>query len=310
MMRALWAMGCLVLLLAAPVRAEEVVASWSLTPDSPRVGDRLLAQLGVTHPAGVVPDWDAIKPDFANLELDGEPVISNDGGAAVYTLYADLPGAFGLPRVALPYTLPDGTSGTVRVAAYAFSVEGVFDPARTPPAPLPDRPSVSLPISWGPYLALGALLTLLALWGWRRWRGRQMEAKAPVVAAPPPVPAHIAALAALDRLDPERMPPEQFFSALSEVTRSYLDGRFGIPALSLTTREILAAAPERAWDPAVLSPLDTWLPEWDLIKFARMQPADGSARQALSAVRGWVERTVPEPEPSGPDPSDDGEVMA
>jgi hypothetical protein len=112
----------------------------------------------------------------------------------------------------------------------------------------------------------------------------------------PPQPAHLVALAELDRLqhpelgDEERL--EAFYIRLSAILRRYLGWRFGLRALMQTTEEFVAgvAGAER-----VLAPyrplLGSLLASFDLVKFARYRPQHSEVEEALGRVREFIERT-------------------
>jgi hypothetical protein len=126
-----------------------------------------------------------------------------------------------------------------------------------------------------------------ALW-WRR-RGRRA---APVR----PQPAHLLALAELDRLqqaelgDPARF--ETFYVRLSAILRRYLGWRFGLRALMQTTEEFVAglSGAERTLTPYG-SLLATLLASFDLVKFARHRPQRSDMEEALGRVREFIQRT-------------------
>jgi hypothetical protein len=132
----------------------------------------------------------------------------------------------------------------------------------------------------------GAIAAAVLLW---RRRGRRGVAARPQ-------PAHLVALAELDRLqqtefdDEERL--EAFYVRLSAILRRYLGWRFGLRALMQTTEEFVAGLPgaERALAP-YRPVLGTLLASFDLVKFARHRPQRSEVDDALRRVREFVERT-------------------
>jgi len=279
------------LALAAPAGAAPS-ARWQVSPPAPVVGDVITARLALDLPPGAEAEWAGVAPDFGGLAVAGvAPLAAPGGGEAgrVYTLHADLPGAYRLPAVTVPYAGPGGAAGRVEAAAVSVTVAGAFDPEGPPPPPAPARGPVALPLPWPVYALGGAAAALAggaALWLWRR--RRPLPAQAPP--APPPAPDR-AALARLDALDPDALPPRVFYGALSEIARGYLEDRFGVPARARTTSE--TAAGLKGHGDGVGAPVAEWLAGWDLVKFARLDPPPADARGALEAVRGWVRRTAP-----------------
>ena len=81
---------------------------------------------------------------------------------------------------------------------------------------------------------------------------------------------------------------------LSDIVRSYLEGRFHLRAPEMTTEEFLQAAQR---DPQLAPPqrslLGTFLSEADLVKFARYVPAADDSERAYRAAREFVQSTAP-----------------
>jgi hypothetical protein len=281
-------------LLAGPAwAAAPPDAHWEVTPKAPRVGDAITARLVVHPPAGATVTWDGVRPGFPGMALTGSgplpPGEKTDGRA--YTLHADLPGTYTLPAVSLPWSGPDG-SGTLAAQAVPVTVAGAFDP-ESPPPPAPAKGPVALAPPWGLYGAGAA--AALGLLGAVLWLARRRNG-APAAPAPadPPVAPDRAALEALAALDPDGMSPRAFYGALSAVTRAYLEDRHGVPARARTSAEIAALVSGKEG-----APVADWLADWDLVKFARLEPPPGAAREALEAVRRWVEATAKRPD-AGP----------
>ncbi len=284
----------------APNAAPEAV--WTLKPGEPKVGDRITARLTVTLPPGARMDWTAVGPRFDPLVPEGAtalPAVTGPGGTAegrAWTLYIDLPGSYRLPGVTVPWWADDGTPGTLTAAAVEFAVEGAFDRKGPVPDPAPAKPPVGLPLpAWVPAALGGAVLAVavLGLLAYRRLRDRP-------VAAPPAAdtPPHEAALARLAGLDPDRLPPRDFYGRLSDVTRVYLEARWDLPATRRTTSEMWGLLDRldgtNQTDRPAGAPVAEWLAAFDLVKFAQVEPTREEARAHLEAVRRWVASTARE----------------
>jgi hypothetical protein len=80
-----------------------------------------------------------------------------------------------------------------------------------------------------------AAAALLAFWIWRRLRRTDALA-----AAPPPEPADARALAALAALRQQAgLPDKAIYFELSSILRDYIDQRFRLDTLEMTTEELL-----------------------------------------------------------------------
>jgi hypothetical protein len=227
---------------------------------------------------------------------------SSEGGALVLRRHYDLEpesvGALTVPPFVIPVRDRQGGDDVqeIRTDAVPITVTSVVPDGVDYTEPKDIAPPMSLPPPAWP-IALWALLAAVAagvlaavLW----WRGRRRRAT-----ALRPQPAHLLALAELDRLqqaelgDAERF--EAFYVRLSAILRRYLDWRFGLRALMQTTEEFVASltGAERALTP-YRGLLGTLLAGFDLVKFARHRPQRSDMEEALRRVREFVERTADE----------------
>ncbi len=274
--------------------AQVPLLTWRTTPEQPTVGDRIHADLVLTHPDHTLPDWEGVAPAFAGAEADPEVTESSTLASAAgggltsvrgYILYADLPGTVTLPKVTAVVTTPDGGRVPVTANGVNLLVAGVFD-ATNPPELAAAKGPLTVPVSPGPYIAalLLAVVVLAALaWWWSRRRRPEISPEPLPVAVEPVIPPHQKALARLDALDPT-MPAREFFGELSDIVRDYLAGRYGIPAPRMTSSEVAKMGTSRT---EVQTAAD-WLGAWDLFKFARLHPREGEAGASLALVRSWV----------------------
>ena len=156
-----------------------------------------------------------------------------------------------------------------------------------------------VPIDWRPWQVGGAALAvlvavaLLVRWLWRR------RARGVVVA--PPRPAHEVAKAALAALRRqglvERGELKAFYSALSDIVRAYLEGRFALRAPEMTTEEFLqATARGGGLERAHRQLLAEFLVESDLVKFAKHVPTLADTERVFAAAERFVEDTAPRAE--------------
>ena len=155
-----------------------------------------------------------------------------------------------------------------------------------PAPPFPPRAPL-----W-PWLAgaAGALVLVALIWWWRRRRPARRDV------LETPLPPHVKALRALLRLKhAPRGTAEQvdaFYVEVSHVLRVYLEERFGMHAPERTTEEFLG---ELEGD-ARLSleqrgRLREFLAQCDLVKFARVVPAETVHARTLETAEQLVEAT-------------------
>lgn len=198
-----------------------------------------------------------------------------------------------------------GTS-TVPAMTISWQWEGKTQEIKTPEIPVtirsivpPDSKGIrGLKRPWrGPVpwlLWLGVVLGVGVLGGVVVWWLKRRRA---TVALPPPRPAHELALEALDDL--EKNPPETarvFYTTLSGVVRTYVEGRFRLPAQDLTTNEIMDALKKIGLDGRVRRTARELLESSDLVKFARFDYGPEGRREHLTTARDFVRATQPDEE--------------
>lgn len=300
---ALW----MVVGVAAPVRAQQPTLRASVDTTRITVGDRIHMSLSVEHAAGLQVVWpDSLNlAPFEVLAAEAQPPAAQGEGVvsrAVLTLTSFELGELQIPSFDLTVVSAEGAQ-TLRSDPFGIEVVSVGldegDGIRGIRGPM------AIPLGVG-IVVLGLLFALLALivgvWLWRRLRSRAGEAEdAP---AGPPRPAHEVALEALEAL--ERSPllvegrVKDFHVTLSDIARRYVEARFAVPALEMTTREIRLGLAASSAPPAFSDGLGPVLDRCDLVKFAKVRPSADSARALVDELRGLVRLTVPRaiPEPA------------
>jgi len=309
---------------ASASAVEGVTVQARLSPDPSNVGDLLTYEVIVAFPQGISVNLPT-QLDFSPLHLvetKASPVEAT--GASLrktftITLQHFAPGEASVPGFTLTTVDASGQVETVPVPSKTFTVEALLANEVDPERKGEDDPvSIEYPADTAQtaiYATLaGALLSALA------WLiASRLLRKPKVVPAPPPIPPHEAALAALEELEKgELMRSDDmvpFYLQLTQIAKGYLEGRFGVPSLDRTTEEIRRELIRRSDAIAPLSADEVlaFLQRCDLVKFARFAPEDDEASEALSEVRDMVERSTgasprPEPEPEpGPEPEPEPE---
>ena len=225
---------------------------------------------------------------------------SSAGGVTLLRRYYDLEpegvGALTVPPLAVAVRDRQGSEDAVheiRTEPVPITVTSVVpdDADYTEPkdiAPPMSLPQPGWPIEVWALLGVGAVAIAAAVLLWRR-RGRRAVAVRPQ-------PAHLVALAELDRLQQAELGDEARLEALyvrlSAILRRYLGWRFGLRALMQTTEEFVARLPDAERALAPYHPvLGTLLGSFDLVKFARHRPQRSEVEEALRRVREFIERT-------------------
>lgn len=130
----------------------------------------------------------------------------------------------------------------------------------------------------------------------RLWKNRSS-----LIPSAPPVPPHIIALQALEALKNkgllEKGECNPFYTELSLILRTYLDGRFNLNATDETTEEIvenLSRSPELNMDQQSI--LRDFMTQADMVKFAKGHPDRSTMEAAFSTTEQFVQETRMEAE--------------
>ncbi len=305
--------------------ANAPVVSGSIEPDSVGIGDRFLYSIEV--------EKDLVQSVFF-------PSFGGDGSDS-YELIEDLPidtlsregrklklrksyrlAAFdeGIHRVVPQVMYADknivdtiGGADTLELLVTTIEIDStshaIFDikPQKTLPFRLGE---ITGYIKW----TLVALLALAALaYAAKRILKRYGKRFSDMFRPAPPLPPHEAALAALEKLRAQRLWQEgrhkQYYSALTDILRTYIAGRYGVSAMEMTSDEIVEAM--RGVDLPRKSAMDLAqiLREADLVKFAKAAPEADENEAAYRAACDFVEQTKPE-EPAADEDADDASTDA
>jgi len=292
--------------LAALARADDapplVTVHAAATPDTTTVGTRVRYEMTVSAPPGVeiVVAQPAEKiGDLDIIDFGTAPPANTPDGRVVFKrwwqLVAWTPGNHLLPSPEVRHRLPGGELTAAPRDDVGVTVESLL--ARAPEhTDIRDiKPPDPIPIDWRPYYWGGgalAVLMVLALLARRFWRWKAHG----TVLAPPP-PPHLVARAALEALRARGLVEhgafKEFYSALSDIVRRYLEERFRVRAPEMTTEEFLVGtARDGRLGVAHRRLLGEFLTESDLVKFARHLPTIADSERAFDAARRFVDDTV------------------
>ena len=147
-------------------------------------------------------------------------------------------------------------------------------------------------------IALGiALLLALVIYLLVRYLHKRGKRITDIFKPAPPLPAHIVAIMALEKLYNEKLwqnnKHKQYYSGLSEILRTYLAGRFEMSAMEMTTDEIAVALGDMDIDQKHKMNLMSVLRDADLVKFAKAMPEADENELAYNKAYYFIEETKP-----------------
>ena len=256
----------------------------------------------VAHAKGQLVTWPRLEAlgDFEVLELLEEPAVPTAEGVfqsrAVYVLTAFELGDVEVPGIEIVVADNTGEARGLETRTLAATVVSV---GRDDSGDIRDiKGPLEISRNWLlvlPWLLVGAGVSAAGYWLYRRWATRERpvdDVAAQVIASRPP---HEIALEALEHLEGSgllgRGEIKAYYIAASEILRAYLDGRFGIDAMDMTSDDVLAALVDVDIERATLGRFEGFLRESDLVKFAKLQPEESACRELIPAARWLVVRT-------------------
>lgn len=135
----------------------------------------------------------------------------------------------------------------------------------------------------------------------------------PFIPAKKPVPPYEMARHRLDRLHEQHLcekgQEREYYTELTDILREYIDKRFGINAMEMTSRQILDhlnANPDTKPSERLMRQI---LEVADFVKFAQMRPMPEDNTRSFTHAVEFVENTKPQPEPTEEAPAEDAPGM-
>jgi hypothetical protein len=279
------------------------------------VGDRITLRVSVLHSSSDQVEWPDsldLRP-FEILDARLSPPVQLQGdieSSLTLTLTVFELGDLEIPGFSVEVVDPEGERTSLPTNPFGIQVSSVGLDEGGDIRDL--RGPLWIPMAPG-RVALFALLVVLglgALYALYRWAKRRKPEDAPGVSSLPLRPPHEIALEALDRLEVspllERGEVKEFHIQLSDILRSYAEGEFGVPALEMTTGDLMAGMAEAGIEEWIAEAFRDFLTPCDMVKFAKLRPGAEEARHLLDQGRRLVEDThkipspVEEPPESGP----------
>ncbi|SER10270.1 hypothetical protein [Neolewinella agarilytica] len=299
----------LTVLLAQQSTNKAVLARAELAQTKIDIGDQIWLDVKISAPPGT--RITALPTGYMNT-LEGLEVVSEKEMATISETPELLlqqrmlitsfdTGYIAIPPLPYIFTAADGRPDTAYTNDLLLHVRAF--PVDEDNELRPIKPIIEEPLNWLDFwpayliLALGGIAYLL-------WTIRKRQSKV-APPPPPPPPADEVALAELLSLEKkglwENNQVKEYYSELTRILREYLEGRFSVPAMEMTTRQITSELGRREnLDRLQRSELSELLQLSDMVKFAKAEPAANLHAKGLDRVREFVKDTgkMPEPEPS------------
>ena len=175
------------------------------------------------------------------------------------------------------------------------------------------KPIQKAPFSWKDLLSLLwiplIILILLAIIGAIIYLIIKKNKKGYFFTPPPLLPPHLRAMKSLDKIKEEKIWQQErykeFYTQLTDVLRRYINERYGINSLEMTSGEILSIIRTKAEEDSVYNNLKQVLSVADLVKFAKYKPFNDENDLSLMNSYFFVNQTKEDdPLPDKPENGD------
>lgn len=295
------------LLVVIALQAQIISVQSKLSSDSMMIGDQLFYTLRVDAAENLSFSMpvltDTLSRDIEILELYGGDTTNNGEGRLIiehsYVITGFEQGLQIIPSQKVIYTLNSikdtARSMPLMIQVYAPAID-------TSQQIKPIKPPLNTPVTMKevlPWAALGLGIVLVAVLIYiliKRYRQRRRDPE--IFSLKAQEPAHVEAFRDLDKLKEKKMwesgQVKLFYTRLTEISRHYIERQYGIPAMELTTEEILDAfRRSNTEDPVLDEMLKDLLNLADLVKFAKQDPLPAENLTNLNAAYLFVQKTYP-----------------
>lgn len=232
---------------------------------------------------------EADEPQAKQIESKDMP-IGKVRYEAIYPLRAFTIGTHALPPITIKYTGADGDTGSIETPAYLFEVRSVKSPGTTELKGI--KGPWSAPPNWFLYILVVFLLIVIvgavALLYLRK-RAKPIDLQSAVVSQRQP---HEIAYEQLGRIEGMNWITQGkmkvYHTEISHVMRQYIAARYHIPALELTTAELLDRLQT---EDTPREQVQRFFTNCDLVKFARYSPTKPETHERMEEARRIVDET-------------------
>ena len=284
--------------------AQTFKAAAHLDTNAIKIGEQFHLILEAQVPAGYKFSFPQVPDTITKLEITDRSKIDTAtlkekklySYRQVYTVTCFDSGYYPVPPFIFTYQQPgDTTQQTAETEALLISVQGVaVDSSKNirdikQPLKVPFTFEEAIPYLLG---AIGvAIIILLIIYLRKKFKKKEVVRKIFV----PTLPAHEIALEELKKLEAERLWQQgllkQFHSRLTDIVRTYIEHRYRIIAMEMTTGEILDAINRTAVEKEWAEKLFQMLSLADMVKFAKVPPLPGENEMSMQQSFDFVNAT-------------------
>jgi LPXTG-motif cell wall-anchored protein len=179
------------------------------------------------------------------------------------------------------------------------------------------KPPLPAPLTFGEIMPwLFMVLGIIAIAAMLVYIIRKRRKKEPIftIRPRPVLPPHVTAMQGLESLRQKKLwqsgRVKEYYTQLTGIVRTYIEGRFGVAAVEMTSNEIIEGLKGIGTHREAIEGLRQTLTLADLVKFAKATPLPTENDTCMDQCISFVETTMPRPEtgntPGGKEETDTG----
>ena len=275
------------LLAAATASAQTPTVEARIVPDSIGIGDTFTLEIDVERDQVQVTEFPLYENDDKLEVVQSLPVdtLSREGRRLRlrkrYVMQAFSEGRYNLGRPGVLYA-DKNIVDTLWARDWLYLQVATFQIDSTSQSIYDVKPQWNLPFRFGEvsgYAKWGALalvLLLAAAYALKRYLESRGKRLGDLFRPSPPQPPHVVAIKALEALHHQKLwqnnKHKQYYSALTDILRTYVAARWGFGAMEMTSDEIIETMRAEELPDKARMDLTAILRDADLVKFAKATP--------------------------------------
>jgi len=289
-----------------PAKSQGVKATVKLDTNNILVGDQVGLKLNLTLPENYSFRWPVFADSIAhNVEILRQSKIDTTKSQGfmqiqqILTLTVFDSGYYVIPPVKFEYGSSAGAvSNVIETEPYLLNVFTVAVDTTQVIKPIKDP--LKAPYTFAeilPWILLFLVVAGAGVFAYYYWKKKKDQA--PLFAPKPKFikPPHQLALDALDELKKQKLWQQgrvkEYHTNLTDIIREYIEKRFNILAIEMTTWEILTSFKTVQLEKGIKEDLQNMLELADLVKFAKANPLPSEHDQSMTMAENFVIRTIP-----------------
>jgi hypothetical protein len=287
------------------LKAQQVEVDGKVESTDVQVGKPFTLDLSLKVPYGWFVEWNDFANDSLTEHLDiikrGEVERTADADSNVIvrqqlTLMTFDTGQVQVPSVGLTYARSFDDPNRFKAYTDPINLYSTTMTVDTTQAFKPIVEPLKAPIQMKevfPWILAALLLVLLVLGIWLllRRRKRSVDENGNVVRGPV-IPPYDKAVGDLENLRQQKLwqsgKVKEYFSALTDIAREYIEGQFGVNAVEMTTDDILDEVKPLHFSAETYAKLKETMEVADLVKFAKYSTTSLESENAMTSMTEFV----------------------